>query len=84
MNLDEKFEQIVKEDYEKGVHKKSDKPKGLRTMITIGHIVQRMDEINIFKLSEKDLKSLIALAELTDFVIDNINREKQKEEEKYE
>ncbi len=76
MNLDEKFEQIVKENYEKGVHKKSDKPKGLRTMITIGHIVQIMDEINIFKMSEKDLESLIDLAEHLDFLVENINREK--------
>lgn len=78
MNLYEQAEKFVKEDYEKGEHKKPDNPKELRAIITICHIIQRIKEIRTFRLSEKDLKSLIALAEITDFVIDNIKREKQK------
>lgn len=79
MSFYEEMEKYVKEDYEKGEHKKTDNPKELRAIITICHIIQRIGEIKDSKLSEKDLKSLIALAELTDFVVDNIKREKQKQ-----
>lgn len=76
MSFSEKFEKYVKEDYKNGLHKQSDIPIFIRKMITICHIVQRMEEIKASPLSEKDLKSLIALAELTDFVIENIKRYK--------
>lgn len=76
MSFYEEMEKSLREDYEKGEHKKLENPRELRTIITLSHILKKLDEIITYETSEKDLKSLIALAELTDFVIDNINREK--------
>lgn len=79
MSFYEEMEKSLSEDYEKGEHKKLENPRELRTIITLSHILKKLDEIITSETSEKDLKSLIALAELTDFVIDNIKREKQKQ-----
>lgn len=76
MSFSEKFEKYVKEDYKNGLHKQSDIPIFIRKMITICHIVQRMEEIKALELSEKDLERLIDLGEHLDFLVENINRKK--------